>query len=369
MSSSLPRPLQDARLRRAVTVPAVALGSAALGTTVGLWAPVAGAIDLARSGLRFPRVRLLSFAWAWTSLETFGAISASALWLAGRADDAPAHYALQRWWASRLVDALRLLADLRFEIHGLDQLAPGPLVVCARHVSIADALLPAWLLGQVGLRPRYVLKDDLLLDPSLDIVGQRVPNHFVDRVPDDRGAELTALEDLARGMGHADAAVIFPEGMVVTDARRARAIERLEARDPERAARVAGLRLLAPVRPAGTAALLRGAPDADLVFLTHVGLEGLRRVTDAPAHVPLRSPVRVEIRRVARRDVPAAEDFPDWLDEQWCRADATVSRVDDRRSADASQPRAALTPRTSAREAGHRSRGAPGRAGRAPRGR
>jgi 1-acyl-sn-glycerol-3-phosphate acyltransferase len=333
MSSSLPGPLQNTRLRRAVTVPAVALGAAALGSTVGLWAPVAGAIDLARSGRRFPRVRLLSFAWAWTSLETFGALSASALWIGGRAGDARVHYALQRWWAARLVDALRLLTDLRFEVRGLDRLAPGPIVLGARHVSIADALVPAWLLGQVGMRPRYVLKDDLLLDPSLDIVGNRIPNHFLDRVPDDRGVELTAIEDLARGMGALDAAVIFPEGMVVTDSRRARAMERLASRDPERAERLAGLRLHAPIRPAGTAALLRGAPDADLVLLTHVGLEPLQRVADAPASVPLRDPVRVEIRRIARSDVPIGAEFPRWLDEQWCRADAALAS--DRPSGDA----------------------------------
>src|SRR4029079_9777491 len=191
------------------------------------------------------------------------------------------------WWASRLVDALRLLADLRFDIHGLDQLAPGPVVVCARHGSIADSLLPAWLLGRVGLRPRYVMKDDLLLDPSLDIVGHRIPNHFVDRLPDDVGEELAAIEELARGMNERDGAVIFPEGMVVTASRRARAVERLAERDPERADRLRDLRVLAPVRPAGTAALLRGAPTADVVIVTHTGLEALARVTDAPAHVPL----------------------------------------------------------------------------------
>ena len=31
------------------------------------------------------------------------------------------------------------------------------------------------------LRLRYVLKRELLWDPCLDIVGQRVPNIFVDR--------------------------------------------------------------------------------------------------------------------------------------------------------------------------------------------
>jgi 1-acyl-sn-glycerol-3-phosphate acyltransferase len=325
MSSALPGPLQDARVRRAVTVPAVALGSAALGGTVGIWAPLAGAVDLARSGLRFPRVRLLSFAWAWTTLEAVGAGAASALWITGQAHDRDRHYALQRWWAARLVDALSLLGGLRFDVDGIEQLGPGPVVLCARHASIADALVPAWLLGRVGMRPRYVLKDDLLLDPSLDIVGRRLPNHFVDRISDDRGAELAALESLAQGMGSADAAVIFPEGMVVTEDRRARAVERLARRDPARAARLAGLRVLAPVRPAGTAALLRGSPTADLVILTHTGLEPWARVSDAPANTPLSAPVRVRIRRAARADVPDDARFSDWLDEQWMAADAAMT--------------------------------------------
>jgi 1-acyl-sn-glycerol-3-phosphate acyltransferase len=322
----LPGPLQDPRVRRAVTVPAVTAGSALLGATVGIWAPIAGALDLARADLRFPRLRLLSFAWSWTTLEAVGSLAASALWLTGRGGDLETHYRLQRWWASRLVDSLGLFADLRFEVDGLEQLAPGPVVVCVRHVSVADALLPAWLLGQVGMRPRYVMKDDLLLDPSLDIVGQRIPNHFVDRLPDDVGAELAAIEDLARGMDERDGAVIFPEGMVVTASRRAKAVERLAERDPDRAERLRDLRVLAPVRPAGTAALLRGAPTADVVIVTHTGLEALARVADAPAHVPLAEPVRITLRRVPRAEIPGDDDFAAWLDEQWLAADAAVAR-------------------------------------------
>ena len=324
MTSSLPGPLRDARLRRAVTVSAVTAGSALLGATAGIWAPIAGALDVARADLRFPRLRLLSFAWTWTTLETVGSLSAGALWLTGRAGDLETHYKLQRWWASRLVDALGLFADLRFEIDGLEQLVPGPVVLCVRHVSVADALLPAWLLGRVGMRPRYVMKDDLLLDPCLDIVGHRIPNHFVDRIPDDLTAELGTIEALAHGMDARDGAVIFPEGMVVTPSRRAQAVERLARKDPDRAARLRGLRVLAPVRPAGTAALLRGAPTADVVIVTHMGLEALARVADAPAHVPLAEPVRITLRRVPRAQIPAGEEFPRWLDEQWLAADATV---------------------------------------------
>jgi 1-acyl-sn-glycerol-3-phosphate acyltransferase len=310
-----------------MTVPAVVAGSALLGTTAGIWGPIAGALDVARSDLRFPRLRLLSFAWTWTTLEAIGSLSATALWMTGRAGDLETHYQLQRWWAARLVDSLGLLVGLRFEVDGLEQLAPGPVILCVRHVSLADALLPAWMLGQVGMRPRYVMKDDLLLDPSLDIVGHRIPNHFVDRVPDDVTDELAAIEALASGMGARDGAVIFPEGMVVTESRRAQAVDRLVERDPERAERLRDLRVLAPVRPAGTAALLRGAPTADVVIVTHVGLEALARVGAASAHVPLPEPVRITVRRVPRAQIPSADEFPEWLDEQWLAADVMLRRA------------------------------------------
>ena len=320
VSDQLPDRLRNASTRRAVTVPAVALGAAALSGSCAIWAPVAAALDLARSGTRLPRLRLLSFGWAWTTLETLGVSAASGLWLIGRGDDRAAHYALQRWWAQRLVDSLRIFANLKIEIDGLERLTPGPIVMCARHASIADSLLPAWLLGRVGMQPRYVLKDDLLLDPCLDIVGNRLPNHFVDRRPDDSAAELDHLEHLARGMGRKDAAVIFPEGMVVTEARRARAITRVAERDSARGARVRRLRTMAPVHAGGTRALLAGSPDADLVFVTHTGLEALRDLRDA-ARLPLTEPLRVRIRRVARPDVPVGDEFAPWLDDEWERAD------------------------------------------------
>ena len=321
MTTSLPARFRDATTRRTVTVPAITTVAATLGGSIGLWAPIATAADLATAPRRMPRLRLLSFALAWSSLESVGVGASAVLWALGRSTDRDAHYALQRWWAARLVDALHHLAGATFQIDGLERLAPGPIVMCARHASIADSLLPAWLLGQVGMRPRYVLKDELQLDPCLDIVGNRLPNQFVNREANDSTAELAQLEALAEGMNAEDAAVIFPEGTVVTNDRRARAIAAITTRDPDRGIRVRDLQVLAPVRPGGTAALLRGSPNADLVFVTHTGLEALQRLADAPARIPLDQPIRIAITRVARTDIPSGDGFIEWLDTQWAECD------------------------------------------------
>jgi 1-acyl-sn-glycerol-3-phosphate acyltransferase len=316
--------LADSTIRRAVTVPAVVMAAATLAGSIGVWAPATAAFDLAHGRTALPRARMLSLALAWSTLESMGVGISAALWATGRSADRELHFGFQRWWADRLLDALRQTTNVTFEVEGLDRLAPGPVIVCSRHASVIDALIPVWLLGQVEMRPRYVLKDDLQLDPCLDIFGNRLPNHFVDREPTADGSELLQLERLARGMDARDACVIFPEGTVVTDARRERTVAAIADRDPERAGRVGELRALGPVRPSGTLALLRGAPDADLVFVAHAGLEDLDHLADAVDHIPLRQPIRIAITRVARGDVPTGDDFYPWLDSQWATCDGQV---------------------------------------------
>lgn len=325
--------MRNDALRRVVSVPAVGLGAVGLAATAALWAPVAAVTDLATAGRRFPRVRVLSFALAWTTLETIGVGISAALWAARRHDDREVHYAVQRWWANRLVDAVRHTTGLRVEVDGLELLTPGPVVLCSRHVSIADALLPAWLLGQVGMRGRHVLMDTLLVDPCLDIVGQRLPNHFVDRDPGDSTAELARVETLAAGMSGLDAAVIFPEGMIVTPTKRERALARVAARDPERHERVRELAHLAPVRPGGTAALLRGAPDADLVLVSHTGLESVSGLGNLLGTLPLSQPVHVHIERIPRHDVPTGDGFVEWLDARWAECDTRIANHHEQRAA------------------------------------
>ena len=96
---------------------------------------------------------------------------------------------------------------------------------------------------------------------------------------------------------------------------------RIEARDPDRMAMVRPLQILGPVRPGGTAALLRGAPDADLVLVTHVGLESLQRLAKAPARIPFDEPVRIYLTRIRRSEIPDGDRFIPWLDAQWAACD------------------------------------------------
>lgn len=325
MTSGLTPALRNRHVRRAVTVPAVTTAALALAASAGVWLPAAAAFDVLRGRNRLPTVRSLSLALGWSALETLGVAASAALWASGHSNDREAHYALQHWWADQLVRLLHRTAGVAFEVDGLDLVAPGPIVMCTRHASLVDALIPVWLLGRRGMRPRYVLKDALQLDPCLDVVGNRLPNHFIVRDPRDSTVETAALERLADGLGRREACVIFPEGRITTAATRAAAVERIADREPARLPMVSGLSLLAPVRPSGTAALLRGAPRADLVFVTHTGLEALQRLVDAPRRIPLCRPVRIQVRRVARREIPLGAAFPGWLDTQWARLDRDLA--------------------------------------------
>ena len=196
-----------------------------------------------------------------------------------------------------------------------------------RHASLADSLLSAWVVTSVAqMNPRYVLKKELLLDPCLDIVGNRLPNHFLDREASDSGAELDALRTLSMNMESDEVAIIFPEGTRATPAKRERAMEKLRERDPERAARLEDLRHVLPPRPAGSAALVEGHTAADIVFAWHVGFDGLDNFGGILRHLertPL--PVQFHTRRVSRSDVPSGEAFTRWLDEQWGVVDQAVA--------------------------------------------
>lgn len=317
----------ERRRRRALSIPGLLLVTFAITLAIPVWLPLAALVDVARGRFRLPVVRLLAFGVCWCWVESVGVLRLFALWVAGRARDHDAHYHLMAWWAGLLMRSLARTTGLRARIEGLDALTDGDAIVLCRHASLGDSLLSGWALAaEAEVQPRYVLKRELLVDPCLDIVGLRVPNHFLDRDSDDGDAELAALEQLAGGIGPGVVGVIFAEGTRSNDEKRERALARIGERDPERAAHLSGLRYLLPPRPVGSMAMLRGAPGADVVLAWHTGFDGfdsfggmIRRLAVQP------TPVRFVARRIPRAEVPSGDGFRVWLDDRWLEMDAAVA--------------------------------------------
>ncbi len=319
--------------RRSVSVPIVFVAALVLipGSIVIL--PLAALFDVLRGRIRLPTVRVLLFGLVYLAWEVIAVTSAVALWVAsgfgrllGRRAFIQVHRRIQVSWANSLIGAMRRFLRLNLVIDGAECLAPGPVVVFCRHASIIDTLLPAHVLSTAGgLDLRYVLKHELLWDPALDIVGNRIPNHFVDRSGQNTRAELDKIGALASGMDANESFTIFPEGSRYTESKRARAIEKLRETDPELAVRAESLERTMPPRVGGVLTILAATPDTDVVIIAHTGLEGLAGVLDLWRVVPFRRPVQVTMWRVPRSQIPADDAGRiDWIYSEWARVDRWI---------------------------------------------
>jgi 1-acyl-sn-glycerol-3-phosphate acyltransferase len=310
------------------------IGAVILTVAIPVWLPLVLVIDACRLKWRFPLARLLSFAVCWAWLETAGVLCSALYWLTGQSKNLSKHYALQRWWADRLLRALKATCGFAVEVENIDALQPGPVLLFSRHASLADSLVSAYVVTTLAqMNPRYVLKRELLADPCLDVVGQRLPNYFLDRHATDSTPELEALEALVTDIDSSTVGIIFPEGTRANHKKRARALEKIAASDPIRADRMHEMKHLLPPRPAGAAAMLRGCPSADVVFAWHVGFEGLDTFGGILRAISSRMrPIRFHLRRVERAGIPSnsitdTNELTKWLDSEWMRMDREVDEA------------------------------------------
>ena len=141
--------------------------------------------------------------------ELVGILVAGSIWvltlggvLVGKARFLSAHYALQRGWSQTLFRGSFGLFSMSIDVEGESVAREGPYVLFVRHSSSADTVLAAGVFPNPQRRRfRYVLKQELLWDPCLDIVGCRLPNVFVNRRAAQSGEQVLAVADLARHLG------------------------------------------------------------------------------------------------------------------------------------------------------------------------
>jgi 1-acyl-sn-glycerol-3-phosphate acyltransferase len=320
--------------RRLVTVPAALIGWCLWLSAAPLWVPLAAIVDVVRRS-RGVALRSGALVTVYLSCEVVGIAASAGLWLwkcvvgVDRERWTDLHFRLEAWWGATLFRTVLRAFGLRVEVEGEEHLANGPYLLLVRHASAGDTLLASALVSRPrGIRLRYVLKRELLLDPCLDIVGNRLPNVFVDRFTDDTQAEVRRVQTLARDLGPRDGVLIYPEGTRFSEAKRRRLLHRFDQKGDAKMLEYArSVACVLPPRPGGTLGLLEALPDADVVVCSHTGFEGAASLAQVWRGALLDGVIRVQFRRIPRAEIPTGREARVvWLLEEWRRVDEWIDR-------------------------------------------
>ena len=320
--------------RRAITVPLYVAAFALWLAATPIWVPLAAIVDLVRrnGGVALRSGAMLA---AYLGCETVGMLAAGGVWLwrklFGLSDEAweKVHFDLEAAWGTALFRAMVVLFGLKVEMEGEQEadLGRGPYLLMPRHASTGDTVLAAALISRPhDMHLRYILKQEHMWDPCLDIVGHRVPNVFVDRESDDSRAEVRRVQTLAHDLGPKDGVLIYPEGTRFSLAKQSRVLERLaQAGDPKMIDYARSLAFVLPPKAGGPLGLMDVAPDVDVVFCAHVGFEGTASLADIWNGSLLNRVIRLCFWRVPASEIPpAGQARHEWLLEQWRRVGAWV---------------------------------------------
>ncbi|MGD2043416.1 MAG: lysophospholipid acyltransferase family protein [Acidimicrobiia bacterium] len=318
-------------IRRLITVPAVFVTFALLTVLSPLWIVGGAVVDIIRaiaSAKPWMTLRGMAFLWVYLLGQIWALVGLSFTTLLPRRAKQNATFKLQSVWTAWNFAALRLLFSLDLDVEGQESAAPGPIVLLCRHASMVDTMLPARLVANpFGIRLRYVLKKELLFDPTLDIGGNRLPNYFIDR-DGDPSNEIDALKNLARDLGPEDGILIYPEGTRYSESKRLRYAKRIAREGGIVGDLASHLRRVLPPRPGGTLAILE-TTTADIVVLAHRGLEGLATVKDIWSGGLVGSKINVLMWRIRRGEIPTGRrERVEWLYRLWAEVDSWIVSKD-----------------------------------------
>ena len=324
-------------MRRALTIPGFMLGALLLALLAPLWLPLALLVSVVPATRGMWRFGLFLTAYLWC--ESIGITVSLAIWLK-HANPAPHsarwraylhdNYRLQCWWAHSLKRLTARIFDLTFVVENAAALEGPAAIVLPRHTSMGDTVVPiVWYSMPRNFRLRYVLKKQLLLDPCLDIVGNRLPNCFVDRDADDPAQVLSAVAALLRDIGDDEGVLIYPEGTRFTVAKRAQVLARFRERgDAEAVTRLERWPNLMPPRMGGTLALLSVNTRRDILFCAHTGFEGSARFNDLINGSWAHTTVRIRFWRVPFAAIPhTAINQQRFLFAQWDQMQTAVQEL------------------------------------------
>mgnify|MGYP001219067756 CR=1 FL=1 len=278
----------------------------------------------------------LMFFW-YLIMELFGVLIALILWVLtifgykiSSDKSQRIHAFVQYLWVASILGGAELFLRTKVEFPDDVSFGAGRFIIAAQHSSFFDALIPTILIGKYceNVIPRHVLKSDLLLSPSLDIYGNRLPNQFVNRGSKNSEQEIAGVKRLANNLG-SDALVIFPEGTFRTKDRYERVIQKINLSDPDRVERVRSLKYLLPIKPGGLLAMVNANPESDLFLVAHRGFEAFGSFKEIFANIPFADPVDIYIKHIPAEIIPReTRECLRFIDFEWLALDKWLeSRV------------------------------------------
>ena len=314
-----------------MTIPGILLATVLLTITAPIWVSLSAVISLFHGFRGCLRCGLFLAGYLWC--ECIGIAISFIIWIryglyrgvASRSKKfLQANFRLQCWWAGSLERLGRRIFGIRFEVSGSEALNGSGVILIPRHASIGDTILPVRFYGQPHDRHlRYVLKRELLFDPCLDIVGNRLPNYFVDRFSDDPSRERDGVASLLKGLSRSEGVVIYPEGTRFSAKKRSHVLQKLKGEDQLRAQ---GWTHLLPPRYGGILALLQANPQLDLLFCAHVGLEGSADFYSLINGSWVNTTIKIHFWRVPFAEIPEDLDGQrNFIVESWDRMQHEVS--------------------------------------------
>ncbi|ACL04875.1 phospholipid/glycerol acyltransferase [Desulfatibacillum aliphaticivorans] len=298
---------------------------------------IVGVMDWLRPLRKFgARFRCILFFVLYLNCEILGLAAAFLIWLfsgvwlgRNRRFFVKANYALQSFWASALLKGAFFIFSVKLKTEGAECAFPGPMVLMIRHASTADTVLASVLVAKsFKMRLRFVLKQELLWDPCLDVVGNRIPNVFVQRDGKTTDRELAAIKDLSKDLSSRDGILIYPEGTRFQQHKLEKIQKRFKEQEtPVISSMAAKFTHVLPPRIGGFSAITEAAPDADIVVCVHTGFEGSANFSEFWQGALIGKTVKVAFWRIPACEIPSGrQERRIWLFSEWMKVDEWVAQ-------------------------------------------
>jgi 1-acyl-sn-glycerol-3-phosphate acyltransferase len=285
---------------------------------------------------RWRVLRIAAFATAYTTCECLCLMACLLLWLAS---PVPRWRDDQRWQARHvrllgifletLLRAAEVVMPLRLKLESPrgEVVEPDrPLIVLGRHAGPGASLVLVHVLLQIRERvPKIVLKEQLRLDPSFDVLLTRIGCVFIGRSGSAAAAAAAAVATLASHLDPDDALVLFPEGSDWTPTRHRLAVRRLRRKGlTAQADAAARMPYVLPPRPGGAFAALRAAPTAQVAVFMHSGHDDLLDAASVWRALPLQRELHMVWWNEPRPELASEQECATWLNGIWAGIDAWI---------------------------------------------